>query len=137
MVCFDSAVEFFFQPAGSRFYYNLEVNCIGTVLLYRNCFENGRKISTPVNGAILKKIKRHSSLPRDMQYEITTPTTWYLSLQIPKEVFVSDRHPFSGQVWRGNVYKCADKTSHPCWLAWKECGTFHEPETFGSFHFEP
>ena len=35
MVCRDSCVEFFVKPAGSKYYYNFEFNCGGTLLLYR------------------------------------------------------------------------------------------------------
>ncbi len=138
LVCLDSAVEIFLQPHGSRFYYNLESNCIGTILLRRNCFENGKQLHTPMPPELLKRIRRHSSLPGNLAGEISTPTVWYLALQVPREVFSSAAKflPLAGQVWRGNVFKCADRTSHPHWLAWHKCGTYHEPEAFGTFRFE-
>ena len=40
----------------------------------------------------------------------------------------------SGQVWRANLYKCGDQTSHPHWASWAPIGealNFHQPGFFG------
>ena len=72
-------------------------------------------------------------------WEIDKPVTWRLGLKIPLSLFIRRtgvQQALSGQVWYGNVYKCADWTSNPCWLMWKKNDGFHNPEGFGAFIFE-
>ena len=40
----------------------------------------------------------------------------------------------SGQVWRGNFFKCAEDISHPHWAAWSPVDefNFHLPRCFGA-----
>ena len=139
MVCLDSCMEFFIQPDKKGNYYNFECNCIGTLLLYE-CFRQGKRFTvSPLSPEELGEVKRFSTLPRDLSGEIEKPVTWRLGLRIPLSLFVRRagvQLPLKGQVWYGNVYKCADWTSHPCWLMWKENATFHYPDGFGAFIFE-
>ena len=86
----------------------------------------------------MKKIKRHTSLKK-VPVEIKEEIVWYAGLEIPWELmrkYTSVPAPASGAVWTGNVYKCADWSRFPHWLAWKKIGTFHQPEGFGQFIFE-
>lgn len=139
MVCLDSTVEFFVRPNGSGPYYNFETNCIGTMLLYEIQVKNRKKAgAVPMPAAILEKVKRFPTLSRSIRGEIANPTVWELGLCIPASIFPEEnvKTPLSGQVWTGNIYKCADWTSHPCWLVWKECETFHSPSDFGRLIFE-
>ena len=41
------------------------------------------------------------------------------------------------QAWRGNLYKCGDRTSHPHWAAWSPVDelNFHLPRCFGTLRF--
>ena len=43
----------------------------------------------------------------------------------------------SGQVWRGNFFKCAEDISHPHWAAWSPVDefNFHLPRCFGTIQF--
>ena len=44
-----------------------------------------------------------------------------------------------GQTWRGNFYKCADRSSHPHWASWSPLGeplNFHTPQFFGPLRLE-
>ena len=139
MVCLDSCMEFFIQPDLKGPYYNFECNCIGTLLLYEVMVQNGRLKMAPLSLEELKEVKRFSTLPRDLTGEKAGPLTWRLGLQIPLSLFVRRtgiKPALSGQVWYGNVYKCADWTSNPCWLMWKKNDGFHNPEGFGAFIFE-
>ena len=139
MVCLDSCMEFFIQPDKKGPYFNFECNCIGTLLLYEAIRQGTRLKMGPVTQEELREIKRFSTLPRDLSGEIEKPVTWRLGLQIPVSFFMKRagvKLPLSGQVWYGNVYKCADWTSHPCWLTWKKIPAFHYPEGFGAFVFE-
>ena len=93
----------------------------------------------PLSLEELKEVKRFSTLPRNLTGETNGPLTWRLGLQIPLSLFVQRTgvpQTLSGQVWYGNVYKCADWTSKPCWLMWKKNDGFHNPEGFGAFIFE-
>jgi len=139
MVCLDSCMELFIQPDLKGPYYNFECNCIGTLLLYEIIRQEGRLKMAPMPLEELQKVKRFSTLPRSLTGETEGPLTWRLGLQIPLSLFVQRTgvpQALSGQVWYGNVYKCADWTSKPCWLMWKKNDGFHNPEGFGAFIFE-
>ena len=137
-VCLDSCVEFFVKPVNSERYYNFEFNCGGTMLLYsiinireKNFFE--------VSEEDLATIERYHTMPKNIDPEITEPTTWYLGFAIPVEFFVKHANVdpvLSGQKWTGNFTKCADKCSHPCWLSWQVIDTFHNPSRFADISFE-
>lgn len=139
MVCLDSCMELFIQPDKNGPYFNFECNCIGTLLLYE-CFRKGKLFTaSPLLPEELAEVKRFFTLPRDLSGEIEKPVTWRLGLRIPLSMLIRRTKiqlPLKGQVWYGNVYKCADWTSHPCWLMWKKNDTFHYPDGFGAFIFE-
>ena len=140
MVCLDSCMEIFIQPFRNSPYYNFECNCIGTLLLYEATPQpNGPIRFAQIPAEELKRIKRFSTLPRNLSGEIAEPVVWRLGLQIPLDFFVRRRGvklPLAGQVWYFNVYKCADWTSNPRWFMWKLNTTFHEPAGFGRMIFE-
>ena len=138
-VCQDSCVEFFVKPFGAEKYFNFEMNCGGTILLYHiGDLKQGFDL---VPEEDLATIERYHTLPKNIDPEIAEPTTWYLGFGIPIAFFekYSKISPaLSGQVWRANFTKCADKCSHPCWLSWQEfqiCN-FHQPQHFGEIAFE-
>ena len=139
MVCLDSCMEFFVQPDRNGPYYNFECNCIGTLLLYEIRKQDGRLNMKRVPQEELNRIERFSTLPRTLSGELEKPVIWRLGLRIPLDFFVRKgclSLPLSGQVWYGNFYKCADWTSHPCWLTWKKTSGFHVPDEFGTLIFE-
>ena len=139
-VFFDSCVELFIRPGGAKgqFYMNFEMNCVGALLLANVKIRPGRYTLPRVSPEDMKKIKRRTSLKK-VPEEIKEEIVWYAGLEIPWEViqkYTSVPAPSSGAVWTGNVYKCADWSRFPHWLAWKKIGTFHQPEGFGQFIFE-
>jgi hypothetical protein len=81
-------------------------------------------------------------MPAHVPQEITEPIEWRVQLAIPArvlEAFVGPLGNFSGQAWRGNLFKCADATSHPHWASWNPIGAelnFHRTEYFGMLRFE-
>lgn len=142
-VCEDSCVEFFVKPVDGKGYFNMEVNAGGTFLL--SYVEDPRRVPTGLAKCTLlpadlcKKIEVQGSLPKKIEPEITEPTAWTIRYRIPLEVF----QPFVGEMsfqknWRGNFYKCGDKTSHPHWLSWEPVLelNFHLPQCFGELKFE-
>ena len=139
-VCNDSCVEFFVKPVNAERYFNFEINCGGTILLYhiKDLFA---KDYVHVPESDLATIERYHTLPKFIDDEITEPVTWYLGFGIPISFFekYSKISPeLSGQVWTANFTKCADKCSQPAWLSWQqfEVCSFHQPDKFGELVFE-
>lgn len=142
----DSCVEFFVQPEGGPGYFNFEMNCIGTLLLYYivdptvidGDFADYERVSTDLGSTV----KRHTSLSGPLTEEITKPVTWTVAYAIPWELFdnyVEAPKPLSGTTWRANFYKCADEASRPHWGSWAPIGptlSFHQPSRFGVLRFE-
>ena len=139
-VCRDSCVEFFVQPVNAERYFNFEMNCGGTILLY-HIKALDKKIYDLVPESDLCTIERFHTLPKFIDEEITEPVTWYLGFGIPISFFekCSNISPaLSGQVWKANFTKCADKCSNPAWLSWQqfEKCSFHQPDKFADLIFE-
>jgi hypothetical protein len=141
-VCTDSCVEFFVQPKAGKGYFNLEINAGGTLLF--TYVEDptrtpaGLAKCTPMVDDACRQVEIISSLPRIVEPERTGLTEWTLRYRVPFTLF----EPFIGEVdtavtWRGNFYKCGDKTSHPHWLSWSPVSAlnFHLPQCFGILAF--
>ena len=141
-VCNDSCVEFFFTPdetvdAG---YFNLEMNCGGTFLLHRNTkAQHGRELDL----ADCQQIQVAHTLPKIIDPEITKPTTWCVEYRLPIDIiekYAQVVKPAPGVIWRANLYKCADHTSHQHWLTWHKVDhptpDFHLPEYFDQIIFK-
>jgi hypothetical protein len=138
----DSCVEFFFTPGPDTNigYFNLEMNCGGTLLFH--CQTRPRQSNT-ISIADCARITKFHQLPRIVNPEITTPTVWTVEYRLPLEII--SRYmpkmtaPKPGVLWRANFYKCGDDTSHPHWLTWAPVDfprpDFHRPESFGWLEF--
>lgn len=134
----DSCVEFFLSPEGNDEYYNLEMNCIGTILL------GFRKKGEPAIHATdmqIATIRRISTLGDSPFAERNEPTEWQITVAIPWEVFFKHTlQPIQGSKMRGNFYKCGDELSVPHFVSWTKIKTekpsFHHPEFFGGLEFE-
>ncbi|MBR2722817.1 MAG: carbohydrate-binding family 9-like protein [Lentisphaeria bacterium] len=141
-VCSDSCVEFFIQPKGRKDYYNFEMNAIGTVLLYNvvdpTRAEHGFKDYSQVPFEKIQGMNIATTLHGVIDPEITEPVDWSLSAFIPFSIFDLDEKVKSGDVWRGNLYKCADKSSHPHWISAFPLSVlnYHLPECFQEICFE-
>jgi hypothetical protein len=139
----DSCVEFFFTPGSdlSTGYFNLEMNCGGTMLFHFHPGTGKEKIVIPKRECT--KIWRMHSLPTIVDPEIHEPVTWTLAYELPLAVFKKYCRvvmPGPRATWRANFYKCADKTSHPHWLTWSPVDfakpNFHLPRYFGILEFQ-
>lgn len=140
-VCRDSCVEFFVEPPGGQGYLNFEFNCGGTMLLHhvKDCTrtDKGFKEFYPVTASEAEGVKIFHTMPAVVEPEITEEKTWRLGFYIPFALFeskIKGLKAASGQTWRGNFYKCADKTSHPHWASWNPVSVlnFHLPECYGN-----
>ncbi|MBF0469383.1 MAG: carbohydrate-binding family 9-like protein [Desulfamplus sp.] len=139
----DSCVEFFFTPDSdlSVGYFNLEMNCGGTMLFHFHPEAGKERVVIPKNEC--SKIVCNHSLPQIVDPEIREAVTWTVAYSIP--IALLRRYcrvitPAPDVEWRANFYKCADKTSHPHWLTWSQVNSpkpnFHIPESFGILKFE-
>jgi len=134
----DSCVEFFSQPGGDDIYYNIECNCIGTVLMGAGPLRSGRELASEET---LKPISRWSSLGTDTFEEIEGEKTWELALVVPTSVFFKhDIKSMAGKTVKANFYKCGDALKVPHFISWNpitiEKPDFHRPDFFGEIHFE-
>jgi hypothetical protein len=141
----DSCVEFFVQPRMDAGYFNFEMNCGGTLLChYKRVPDPGspegssRVVLLPSECA---QVTIFHSLPSIVEPETGTFVTWYIEFSFPfalLETHVGQLGNPSGTVWRGNLYKCADGTSHPHWASWSPVDelNFHLPRCFGDLVFE-
>jgi hypothetical protein len=134
----DSCVEIFLRPPGGT-YFNFEFNCGGAM---RASFRSVAGLSPVINLTEdqVSRIRVFHSLPLRIEPELTQEVAWKLEFAIPIEVMeecLKEALPLSGASWRGNLYKCADESSHPHWLAWSPVPevNFHLPEFFGEFEF--
>lgn len=134
----DSCVEFFCVPGGDGIYYNLECNCIGTVLLGAGNGKGNREHATQI---VMDKIERWSSLGRETFDERVGETEWEVALVIPYSTFFKHQiASLDGENIRANFYKCGDELQTPHFLSWNPIGVetpnFHLPEYFGMLVFE-
>jgi hypothetical protein len=145
----DSCAEAFLRPREHGGYFNFEMNCGGTLLLYYiedpRRTEEGFVKFTPVAAEQIAGMRIYHSLPTRVDPEIAEPVEWRLEYSIPLSIFEAylgeavdpADHP-ADRRWRGNFYKCGDRTSHPHWASWSPIGeelNFHCPEHFGILEF--
>ena len=130
----DSCVEMFLSPhPDDGSYYNLECNCIGTVLLgYHDADGNKSRAAYDVTAGI----GRWASLGRSPFAEREAEGPWEVALIVPFACYW--RHSFrpeTGTQMRGNFYKCGDELRTPHFLSWApiewERPNFHLPQFFG------
>jgi hypothetical protein len=141
-VCIDSCVELFFTPGPDvgQGYFNIECNC-GGVVLFHHQQSRAQAVQTLSPEAIRAMDIRHT-LPARVVPELPGPLSWSVSYRVPfdhLEHFAPVARPAPGVLWRANLYKCADRSSHPHWLTWSPVDLprpdFHRKEYFGTLRF--
>ncbi len=132
----DSCVEFFvsFDKVS---YYNLEFNCIGTIL---GAYGKNRNSRQQLDIDLLRKIKVKPSLGTNKINIVDSKTKWTLDAVIPISVFkFSNLTSLKHKTAYCNFYKCGDKQVVPHFLSWNPVLTdepdFHRPEYFGELDF--
>jgi hypothetical protein len=142
----DSCVELFIQPSPDRGYFNFEFNCGGALLasyVTDPTRINGHVAgATPLSLAEGRQVSVYSSLPHTMEHEIEDEVTWLLEFAIPFALlrsYAGSPVKVEGREWRGNLYKCGNRTSHPHWASWSPLRdrNFHAPWDFGVLRFVP
>ncbi len=128
----DSCVECFVRNVETDSYYNIECNCVGTMLIGMGAGKDRCRL--PLE--ILSEVKRWTTLGREPFGDIAEPTDWEVALVVPAMVF--DKEPLrleSGASLRANFYKCGDDLPVPHFVSWNPIATdkpsFHRPECFG------
>lgn len=144
-VCRDSCVEFFVEPKRNKGYFNFEINCGGTMLLYycdNPDKETGRvRIIEEVPRDLGATVRIYHSMPKIVYPEVEFEAVWKIEYFIPFKLFEHYLGPLgkiNGQVWRANFYKCADECSHPHWASWAPLHgkvSFHLPQYFAPLQF--
>lgn len=129
----DSCVECFVRNADDDTYYNIECNCIGTLLAASG---EGRHDRVPVAPELRSAVLRWASLGKETFEERKEPIVWEVALVIPAQLFaVQPLRLEAGTVLRANFYKCGDELSVPHFLSWNPIEVsqpdFHRPEYFG------
>lgn len=134
----DSCVEFFSIPANDGIYYNIECNCIGTILIGAGPARENREHAPK---EVTSLVQRWSSLGREPFEEKVEETDWEVALIIPYRVFF--KHQIScldGEQIKANFYKCGDELQTPHFVSWNpiviDKPDFHRPDFFGNLDFE-
>lgn len=133
----DSCVEFFLLPADDGVYYNIETNCIGTVLVGAGTHREGRE-HAPLE--ITRQIKRYATLGNQAFAQRKDETGWELSLAIPLSVFFKHQlGTLQGKSMNANFYKCGDELETQHFVSWNrieiDSPDFHRPDFFGELSF--
>ncbi len=138
----DSCVEFFFVPGkdSSVGYFNLEMNCGGTMLFHFQ--KQPRQDITRISKKDCSAVQRSHTLEKIIDPEIREAMTWSLAYRVPISLlrqYCQVEQPAPDVIWRANFYKCADESSHPHWLTWAKVDSpvpdFHRPDSFGEIRF--
>ena len=145
-VCGDSCVEFFVKPEGGKGYLNFEFNCGGNMLVFQvidhSRAENGFADYYILTEDDVAGMEQFTTMPEVVEPEIQEDTNWRRGFFIPFSVFSKttglEDKAINEQIWSANLYKCADRTSHPHWASWLPITetNFHLPECFGEIKFE-
>lgn len=142
----DSCVELFLQPKPDTGYFNFEFNCGGALLasyVTDPTRIDGRVAeATPLSPEEGRQVAVYHSLPSIIEPEMEDEVTWLLEFAIPFALladYVGSLGKVDGQQWRGNLYKCGNRTSHPHWASWAPLSdrNFHAPWEFGALWFVP
>ncbi|NLB69369.1 MAG: hypothetical protein GX804_06780 [Lentisphaerae bacterium] len=146
LVCNDSCVEFFVQPAAVSAYFNFEINAGGTP--HVSFIEDPRRIPAGgfekycfVSDDWLEQLDIGHSLPRKIKRVIHEPIAWSVAYKIPFALFKAYTGEFKVQkntTWRGNFFKCGGDPKYEHWGCWSDIGMrldYHQPEKFGVLVF--
>jgi hypothetical protein len=130
----DSCVEAFFSLDDGATYYNIEFNCLGTVMAAFGKDRNKREF---LPEALLEQIHTQTLIRKECNRFVR----WQLTIAIPLGTFL--QHPLTslqGQKCRANFYKCGDNLPEPHFLCWSTIQSnvpdFHQPPFFGTLLFE-
>lgn len=127
----DSCIEFFVSPTSDHYYWNFELNCIGTLNASHRTERNN---PTRLNATELDSVLRYASCGTRPFNEIEGLFAWNVLVAIPLELLGIEYNGTPIEM-TANFNKCASGTSQPHFLSWNPINTpepdFHRPEFFG------
>ncbi len=137
-VWLDSCVETFFRPFADGGYYNLECNCLGTMLI---AYGKDRYDREPADAGTMAGVKRWASLGREAFGEKLENTSWEIALIVPFSTFFKDEiKTLEGMESTVNFYKCGGKGEYEHYLTWSPVGVekpdYHQSSFFGKISFK-
>ena len=133
----DSCCELFISPDANDYYYNIELSCIGTLLMgYRKAGD----LATRPDAATMEQVRRISSLGNQPFGLKEGLFKWTLVAAIPFTAFFMHKlTPTKNKTFTANIYKCGDELPNPHYLSLFPINTekpsFHRPDYFGAFCF--
>ena len=136
----DSCVELFASlPEDPECYFNLEMNCCGTMLMGYGSERGGRR---PVEPDIASLVEIWHSVPGPTKQESPDDDGWTLEVALPfgalSEFAGCPLMVQPGVKWRANFQRCGGLTD-PQQACWSPIRTpepdFHRPEYFGQLEF--
>jgi hypothetical protein len=139
----DSCVEFFFSPDANAplNYFNIETNCGGTKLMEYHNLASKKWSSMPI--ADVNNIEIAHSMPRVVDPQIDSVTTWTLEYRVPiatLKKFAKVTQPGKGVTWKANFYKLKEKGFNIHYKTWSVIQNvepdFHLPQFFGTLNFQ-
>ena len=120
-------MEFFFAFGADERYFNFEINPNG-------CIELGFGPDRKTRVRLCHKAERETFQPCCVRAADGWTAEYCLPLDFFR-LFYPDFRLVPGVRFRGNCYKCGDRTEHPHYLAWNPVNTlspdFHRPEFLG------
>ena len=130
----DSCVECFLSFDEEENYYNLEMNCIGALLMGYGKGKENRELAS---AQVLSKIARQVAITHHGDNDMIS---WELTARVPLSVFTyTSLSDLGGTRCRANFYKCGDCLPDPHFLCWSpikaDQPNFHLPAFFGELHF--
>lgn len=131
----DSCCEVFLLGKDGRTYFNFETNAAGKVLSAMGEDRHSRQARDKEG---MGRIIRYSSLGEVTEEIMRSDAVfvWDIAIFIPFELLGFGKGEVPPSL-KGNLYKCADLSSHPHYVSWSPVGTpgpdFHRPEFFGTF----
>ncbi len=137
----DSCVELFMtiDPRRGPDYFNIEMNCCGTLLMGYGPQRHSRASLAP---SLADGIRIATSISAPTKDESPDDDGWWIVASVPFSVIGElagrDVRPASGDLWRANLYRCGGKTD-PQLACWNHIELrhpdFHRPEFFGEMRF--
>ena len=140
LVCRDSCVELFASaPEDPGNYFNLEINCCGTIHLGYGPDRDHRRLAS---AKLAQRIEVFHSVGGPTKDELPEDDGWVLRVGLPldalSEFIGASVAAAPGIRWRANFYRCGGVTD-PQYACWSPVGTpgpdFHRPEYFGALEF--
>ena len=141
-VCRDSCVEFFAaaHPADTPDYFNLEINCCGTMLM--GFGDTGGRRRKPITSDQAAGIRIATSVPGPTKRESADDDGWWVVAVLPFDLLSEFTgrtvRPTAGDLWLANLYRCGGKTD-PQYACWNPIDLphpdFHCLKFFGELHF--